>query len=113
MTIQLACMIIVWPCIHGQWRQCVHIHGLAIITCIADPSIHVSVSLTHNSLSIIERENHSNLLETNDNLIGCYNMYPLPCINLIKDLKNYVVIIIIIPELNACKITVASFSQTV
>ena len=113
MTIQLACMIIVWPRIHGQWRQCVHMHGLAMITRIADPSIHISVSLTHNSVSIIERVNHSHLLETNDNFIGVSYVSTAISINLIEDLKNYAVIIIIMPEWNACKITVASFSQTI
>ena len=59
---------------------------LYFLTIIADPSILVSVSLTHNGFSIIKSEIHSHLLKSNNHFIRCYVSIPIS-INLIEDLR--------------------------
>ena len=63
----------------------VYIVQYLFLTIVADPSILVSVSLTHNGFSIIESERHSHLSKPNDHFIRCYVSIPIS-INLIEDL---------------------------
>ena len=64
------------------------------LTIVADSSVLVSVSLTHNSFSIIKSESHSHLPKSNNNFIRCYVPIAIS-INVIEDLKMDIVLLAI------------------